>query len=124
VLKLDIAGLPLPAAWQAWARALAGFVVIALVALAIVIAVRRPAQRSAPTAAERRNDLYARRDRLYEALVALERARVAGKIEPAAFDAQRKGIMTRLVLVHRELDELDAMPEGAPPADDDQARTS
>jgi hypothetical protein len=116
-LELDIAGLPTPAAWQAWARALAAVIVIALAALAVLVAARRPrAVGPSPSPPPKRQELYARRDRLYAELVALERARAAGKVAPAAFDAQRKGIMTRLVLVHRQLDELDARPPSEPQA--------
>jgi hypothetical protein len=112
-LAFEVAGLPVPAKWQDWGRALAGVIVIVLVALAVVVAARRPRPgRRAAAPAQRRQELYARRDRLYAELVALERARAAGRIDLSAFDAQRKGIMTKLVLVHRELDELDAPGPG------------
>jgi hypothetical protein len=107
-LELEIAGLPEPSRWQAWARGLAGVVVVALVSLALVVAARRPRARKPVAPAQQRHELYARRDRLYAELVALERARAAGRIEGGPFETQRKAIMTKLVLVHRELDELDA----------------
>src|SRR5262249_2466288 len=121
-LHFDVVGLPLADPWQAWARALAGAMVLALVVLAVAVAVRRP-RRSVPqpraAGADAQRQLRARRERLYAELVALERARLQQRVDAAAFDAQRKAIMTKLVLVHREIEEI----EGAPPKPG-QARVS
>ena len=120
-LQFSVAGLPMPAMWHAVSKNLAGVIVVALLALALTVALvgrRRPAGRPVDAEAQRR-DLTVRRDKLYSELVALERLRASERIDAGDFDAQRKAIMTRLVLVHRELDELDGVaPAGG------QARVS
>jgi hypothetical protein len=125
-LRFEIAGLPTPAKWQGWVKALAGAVAILLVGLAVAVAVRQPRVVAAPrdpAAIEKaKRDLGARREKLYDELVALERARAAQRIEEGAFSAHRKTIMAKLVLVHRQLDDLDAPPSGG--AQGKQAQTS
>ena len=113
-LRFDVVGLPAPSHWPSVARGLAGLVVALLVVLALAFAIRRPrgAAHSPATKESERRDLVAMRERLYAELVTLERARAARRIEPDAFATQRRGIMTRLVLVHRQLDDLDG-PTGA-----------
>jgi len=108
-LRFTVAGLPQPESWQSWARVLAALVVVLLVAASVAIAVRRPRVRAAKPAdaATARRELGNRRERLFAELVTLERLRAAQRIDEMDFDTQRKAIMTKLVLVHRELDELD-----------------
>jgi hypothetical protein len=109
-LRFDVAGLPMPSQGQFIARILVGLVVAALVLLGFAYAVRNPAAlaRTPATREEARRDLHAQRERLYAELVSLERARAARRIDPDAFAVQRRGIMTKLVLVHRQIDDLDA----------------
>ena len=108
-LQFDVAGLPVPQKWQAVSRGLVGILVSALVILAVAYAVRRPgaAMRTPATREDERRELVAQRERLFAELVSLERARVSRRIDPDVFAVQRRGIMTRLVLVHRQLDDLD-----------------
>jgi hypothetical protein len=108
-LRFTVAGLPQPQSWQAWARIVAAILVVALVAATVAVAIRRPRARSArpADAAVARRELGQRREKLFAELVALERLRAQERIDAGDFDAQRRAIMTKLVLVHRELDELD-----------------
>lgn len=119
VLRFEISGLPVPPRWQAVSRAFVGLIVIALVVAAFAFAVSRPSALSAAKAPATRDgerrELIAQRERLYAELVNLERARVARKIDLDIFASKRRGIMTRLVLVHRQLDDLEG-PQGERPA--------
>lgn len=108
-LRFKVAGLPVPAHWEGWVRALAGVLVSLLVALGVVAATRRPRRRAEPaTGADAKRELGQRRERLYAELVALERLRASQRIDASEFDVKRKAIMTKLVLVHREMDDLEA----------------
>jgi hypothetical protein len=116
-LRFEVSGLPVPPRWQAVSRALVGLIVIALVIAAFAFAVSRPSAvlKTPATRDGEKRELIAQRERLYAELVNLERARVARKIDLEIFAAKRRGIMTRLVLVHRQLDDLEA-PQGERPA--------
>ncbi len=112
-LRFAIAGLPVPAAWQGWVKGLAAVAVLLLVGMAFAAALRRPpaaaAGRARPAASveSARRELSSRREKLFAELVALERARQAQRIDDDAFAAHRRSIMAKLVLVHRELDDLE-----------------
>jgi hypothetical protein len=109
-LRFTVAGLPMVPAWHGPAKTLAGVIVVMLIALALAVALmgKRGAAVSRPVDAQaQRRELGQRREKLYAELVALERLRAAERIDDSDFESQRKAIMTKLVLVHRELDDLD-----------------
>jgi hypothetical protein len=118
-LQFSISGLPMrsPVAW--WTRILTGLVVVALFVLAFIGAVKPSLLRSAPAAkpkkreaTDERKDLERRRDRLYDALVELEKQRAAFRVDEVQYDAQRKQLVAKLVMIHRELEELGAVHKG------------
>jgi hypothetical protein len=118
-LSFDVIGLPMRSQVDRWGRILGGVVVLLLLAGALWRAVlpRRSGDQPGVASdgahgrqegAARRRDLERRRDRLYDQLVALERGHAAGRIEDAAYGDQRRGLMAKLVVVLREIDDLDA----------------
>ena len=117
-----MSGLPQHPLSQKIARTLAGVVVIALVLLAVLVTVFDPfgkkkqaavkeatakAEASARGGATRRKELAAKREQLYEELIALERKRAAQQIDEDRFETNRQAVVSRLTLVLRELDQLD-----------------
>ncbi len=104
-LAFTVTGLPVEAAGDRWARLLVGLLVALLLGVALAASVWPRAPGDEPVA---RDSLEKRRDHLYDELVVLERRRAAGKIEPERFDLQRKELVAKLVLVHRQLDEARA----------------
>jgi hypothetical protein len=105
ILSFHVTGLPIEPTGPRLARLLVGALVALLLGVAVAAAVW-PRKDETPLAG--RDGLEKHRDRLYDQLVSLERRRVAGKIDPEDFDAQRKGLVAKLALVHRQLDELKA----------------
>jgi hypothetical protein len=113
-LRFTVAGLPVAAGWEKWTRLAVGLAVCAMIVAALAVAVRRPRRIAKPVdPQEARRELRQRRERLYGELVSLERLRAADRIETGDFDSQRRAIMTKLVLVHRELEELEGGAAGA-----------
>ncbi len=76
--------------------------------------------RRRPRVVDARKDLELRRDELYDRLVTLERMRVAARVDDGRYAIERRSLIAKLVVVHRELDALD----GPPPKRDSSARAS
>jgi hypothetical protein len=96
VISLTLAGLPHHAVWpRNLALALASAVLVGGVWLSM---------RRRPDAALRRNDLRARRERLFAELTTLEDRRREGRIEDARYSAKRGRLLSALEGVYVELD--------------------
>jgi len=124
VLRFTVSGLPqVPRMQKVW-QVGAGIVVLLLVALALLLTIFDPfnrragAGKSAGVAATgeggaraslaRRKELTTRREQLYDELVTLERKRAAQQIDDDRYETNRQAVVSRLTLVLRELDQLDA----------------
>jgi hypothetical protein len=108
--RLTFAGSGFPMRPRIWRYAgwAVGLLVVGLIGVAIaVILMGRRDKKTPLSEAAARKELMTLRDRLYEDLVDLERRRAAGVVEDLAYDRERKALMYRLVVVHRDLDALD-----------------
>jgi hypothetical protein len=95
-ISLTLSGLPHHAVWpRNLALTLAGLV---------LIGGAWGATRRSPHAAQRRNDLRVRRERLFSELTTLEEQRKSGRIEDARYSAKRGRLLTALEGVYAELD--------------------
>jgi hypothetical protein len=121
VLRFTVSGLPQHPAGQRYFRTFAGLVVLALIALALAVTVfdplgkRRgknapaaPGEASGKSGAGRRKELTTRKEQLFDELVALERKRAAQQIDEDRYELNRQSVVSKLTLVLRELDQLDA----------------
>jgi hypothetical protein len=108
-LEFDILGLPKRPASERHLRWIVGALALALLAWGLAVTMRGP---RAPAGAKpkdaRRVALEHDKERLYADLVGLEKKRRAGDLDDGAYEEARKSLVARLVLVHRELDELSA----------------
>jgi len=95
-VSVTLSGLP---HHPQWPRNLA----LTLAGLVLVGGAWTAARRS-PDAAQRRNDLRARRERLFSELTTLEEQRKRGRIEDARYSAKRGRLLTALEGVYAELD--------------------
>jgi len=66
------------------------------------------AEGGARASGARRKELTAKREQLYDELVSLERKRAAQQIDEDRYETNRQAVVSRLTLVLRELDQLDA----------------
>lgn len=110
-IRFEVSGLPRRPMYMKVGSWLVGVIVLGLIGWALAIAIRGSgaASRAAAGAdAVRRRELAVQRDRLYEELVALERRRAAGNIDDDEYQRERKNLVARLVVVHRDLDAVDA----------------
>jgi hypothetical protein len=111
-LSFRLTGMPQRPQAETAVKVIAGVLVLLMigVALFITFSPRRGArgQRVIPgDATQRRKTLTVERERLYEALVALERERQRGG-EPDVLARRRAALIAQLTVTLRELDELDA----------------
>jgi hypothetical protein len=97
-------------------------VVLALIALALAVtlfdplgkrrgkttAAAAPGETSTKSGATRRKELTQRKEQLFDELVALERKRAAQQIDEDRYETNRQSVVSKLTLVLRELDQLDA----------------
>jgi hypothetical protein len=117
-LEFDVTRLPERPKMQLVARVAVGMMVLILVVGALTLALVHRAK--APTVAgndRRRRELEAERERLYEELAALERTlhTEGGPFRAPDSETQRKVLVTRLILVLKELDGLAANPPARGP---------
>ncbi len=111
-LRFEITGLPERPAAQRWALWIVGILVLGLIAWAVTAAVMPSRQPGAGGGDTARRELTGQRDRLYAELVNLERRRAAGAVETEVYERERRALTAKLVVVHRELDALDAGGRG------------
>jgi hypothetical protein len=111
-LRFEITGLPQRPAAQRWALWIVGFMVLGLIAWAVVAAVTPSRQPGAGGGEAARRELTDQRDRLYAELVTLERRRAAGGVDVEVYERERRALTAKLVVVHRELDALDVAGRG------------
>jgi hypothetical protein len=105
-----LSGLPERPRSERLARSAAGLTVLFLIALAVYVTFFRKDRRRPGTTGDlptRKKALEQERERLYEALVQLERARVK-KGGDAELDRTRSELVAKLTTVLHELDELEA----------------
>ncbi len=114
-IAFQVTGLPRrPAALRmgAW---VAGLIVLALIGWAAWASLRGPrSAESGPVAADaaRRRELASTRDQLYDELVLLEKRRAADAVDDDEYERERRGLVARLVVVHRELEAIDVAGKG------------
>jgi hypothetical protein len=122
VVKFTVTGLPRLARSTLVARGLAGAAVLLLIVAAVLITIFMPNRKKADaltatgkgvtgdgkSATARRKELTHKREQLYDELVALEKKRVAQQIDDDRYESTRQTVVSRLTLVLRELDQLDA----------------
>jgi hypothetical protein len=108
-LAFEMLGLPVRPQGDKVLRMLAGTLVLAILAWALLATLGR---QKAPTAGGGKNDrrlaLEHDRERLYADLVSLEKRRRKGDIDTEDYEDSRRSLVAKLVLVHRELDEIAA----------------
>jgi hypothetical protein len=122
-LRFTVSGLPQHPASQRIGRTLAGLAVLLMIvaALAVTIfdpfgkraaartkAAAAPAGEGGRSGASRRKELTTRKEQLFDELVALERKRAAQQIDEDRYELNRQSVVSKLTLVLRELDQLDA----------------
>jgi hypothetical protein len=118
-LRFTLDGLPEHPYSGKLTRWAVGLVVAMLLLMALFVAVWSPATKpgggaeagkpaDAKAAAARRKELTARRESLYAELVALERKKKHARIDDDDYKSTRQALVSRLTLVLRELDQLDA----------------
>jgi hypothetical protein len=111
-LRFEVTGLPQRPQAQRWALWIVGILVLGLIAWAVAAAVTPSRAPGAEGGDAARRELTGQRDRLYAELVKLEKARAAGGIETEAYERERRSLTAKLVVVHRELEALDAGGRG------------
>jgi len=106
-LDFEIFGLPERPASDRQLRLAVGALVLALLAWGLAVTMRGP---RAPAGSKpkdaRRIALEHDRERLYADLVGLEKKRKQGDLDDGTYEDARRTLVAKLVLVHRELDEL------------------
>jgi hypothetical protein len=111
-LAFEILGLPVRPAQDRYFRLGAGVIVVAILLWAILAVVWvRPLVAKRDEPADRRRALEDDRERLYADLVSLEKRRRKGDIAGDDYEDARRSLVTKLVLVHRELDEISTRSE-------------
>jgi hypothetical protein len=120
-LRFTVSGLPQHPASQRIGRTLAGLAVLLMIVAALAVTIfdpfgKRAAARAAGakpaeggrSGASRRKELTTRKEQLFDELVALERKRAAQQIDEDRYELGRQSVVSKLTLVLRELDQLDA----------------
>jgi hypothetical protein len=121
-LTFTISGLPQHPASQRYGRILAGIAVLLMMISALAVTIFDPFGKRAAakaksagtpaeggrTGASRRKELATRKEQLFDELVALERKRAAQQIDEDRYELSRQSVVSKLTLVLRELDQLDA----------------
>ena len=106
VLAIDINGLPHHPAWPRNTALGLGLLVLAAGAWGAV----RTGGRSAAVAA--RQQLEARRERVFDDLLRLDRRHSAGQVDGAEFEERRRGLVAELERIYGELDTSGTGPRG------------
>jgi hypothetical protein len=119
-LTFTVSGLPQHPASQRYGRIVAGIAVLLMMICALAVTIfdpfgKRAAAKAAAAPAEggrtgtgRRKELTTRKEQLFDELVALERKRAAQQIDEDRYELSRQSVVSKLTLVLRELDQLDA----------------